>query len=241
MRFSLSRQIVDNPVNSVALSDSLIVAQNTEPETIDRLQGSLEYPFARFGLDDLILEVQGMIAQSDAIDPITGESRDVSRLRTRYWSLGLRRDPGAGNLAWGMSMGGETEGSDYSVRRIRSASFSPEWRAYVEWEMIEGLKLRFNVDGPRTTTRVSNFYGSVREPGLDPSFVSDTKTWVDRSASIRLQWRRRDHFELTANLASRPKTRTEETLTEFGSSMGSLLMTELVTTPRATLRFRWFR
>jgi hypothetical protein len=241
MRFVLSRERVDNPVRSVALSDSLIVAQNTSARTIDRAQASIEFPFERFGLDDLVLRAEGMVAQSDTIDPVTGETREVSGLRTRYWSLGLRRDPGGGSLAWGMSMSRATDGDDYAVRRIGEADFSAEWRAYVEWEPIDGLKLRANVDGPRWTTRRSNFFASVRRPGLDPSFVSSTTTRVDRTASISLEWRRRERFQIRASFSARPKTRTEESLATFGESNGSFLATEFARTPRATLRFRVFR
>lgn len=78
MRFSLARIVTENPVDSVALSDELIVSQNTSPQTVDRLQFSVDYPFENFGHEDLILSVSGLFSDSEVIDPITGELREVS-------------------------------------------------------------------------------------------------------------------------------------------------------------------
>lgn len=78
MRFALSRTEVENPVNSVALSDSLIVAQNTSPEIIDSLQVSFDFPMERFGHEDIILSIGARFSDSETIDPITGEKREVS-------------------------------------------------------------------------------------------------------------------------------------------------------------------
>jgi len=78
MRFSLARTETENPVRSVALSDSLIVSQNTSPKTIDSLQVSVDFPFERWGREDLILSVSGLITDSETIDPITGETREAS-------------------------------------------------------------------------------------------------------------------------------------------------------------------
>jgi hypothetical protein len=241
MRFELSHEEVENPVRSVALSDSLIVAQNTSPQKIDSARASVEFPFTRFGREDLILGLNGRIAQSNTVDPITGETRDVSGLTMRYWSAELRRDPGDGRLSWGVSVGHATGGANYSVRQISEWSQTREWGAFVEWEPIDGLKVRTNLDGPRTTMQRSSFFGAVREPGLDPSFIASTVTRMDRSASISLEWRRQDHIEITASLSTRPRILTAESLAPFGEAVASLLETEMARTPRATLRFRVYR
>lgn len=241
LRFELAREEVDNPVDSVALSDSIVVAQNTFPRTIERVQASVEYPFERFGREDLILSVNGSIRRSDTIDPVTGEAREVSGVRESQWWLDLRRDPGDSSLAWGFSLSGGANGTNYSVRRIRDSVQSREWRAFVEWELIDGLKLRANLDGPRWNMNRSSFYDAVREPGLLPSYFALTDTRIDRSASISVEWRRLEHFEIRASLSSRPRIRTEESLIADGATTGSLLATEIASTPRATLRFRYYR
>lgn len=241
MRFQLSHEEIENPVRSVALSDSVIIARNTSPQRIDSVRASVEFPFEPFGREDLILGINGRLAQSETIDPITGESRDVSGLTKRYWSVELRRDPGNSKLAWGMAIGHGTQGDNYSVRQIRESSESRQWQAFVEWEPIDGLKLRANLDGPRTTMQRSSFFGAVREIGLDPSYIASTMTRMDRSASIRLEWRRRDHVEISASLSTRPRVLTQESLTPFGQIATSILETEIARTPRAVLQFRVFR
>ena len=50
MRFQLARSETENPVRQVALSDSIIVSQNTSPKTIDSLQVSVD-------IDDLWVDV----------------------------------------------------------------------------------------------------------------------------------------------------------------------------------------
>jgi hypothetical protein len=65
-------------VRAVALTDSLVVSQNTFPEVVDRLQFSIDVPFERWGHEDLVLSVGGLFSQSETIDPITGETREVS-------------------------------------------------------------------------------------------------------------------------------------------------------------------
>jgi len=241
MRFELTREKRENPIQQVALSDELVVAQNTSPQWIDSIQASVELPFSRLGREDLILGIGGALSDSDTIDPVTGERRQVSGNPFRYWSINLRRDPRAGDLAWGFSVGKQAQGSQYSVRTVYEPSSSHQWDAFVEWEPIEGLKLRTNLDGPRTETWLSSLYPAVRAVGLDPSYFASTTTYVDRSASFTVEWRRRDNIEITASISTRPEIRTEESLTPFGATVGSLFATEIARSPRAMLRVRVFR
>jgi hypothetical protein len=241
LQLELSRRRIDNPVGIVALSESVIVAQNTYAQTIDEGRVSLEFPFEGMGREDLILSADLGLAESETIDPVTQEPREVSDLTSRYWSLGLRRDPGSGSLAWGFSVADQTAGLDYSARRIRDPSPGREWEAYVEWEPIEGLKLRTSLEGPSTSAERSLFYATVRAPGLEPSFVSRTSETVDRSASFSVEWRRRENLEIRASLSTSPKVREEESLTPFGGLPGPVLATETETTPQAEIEFRYYR
>lgn len=241
VRFELSREDRDNPIRSVALSDSLIVSQNTSPQRIDRVELSVDYPFAKFGREDLILNVRGGTARSETVDPVTGETREVSGQPRRFWSLELRRDPRAGNLAWGAFVGQQRRGSNYSVRDISDVSSTREWGGYVEWEVIDGLKLRANLDGPRTELWRSTFFPAVREPGLDPSFIAGTTRRMDSSASFTVEWRRRDHLEVRATFGTRPEIQTEESLTPFGAIAGDVFATDVAESPRAMIRVRVFR
>ena len=241
VQISLSRQRTDNPVRQVALTDELIVAQNSAPETVDSLNARIEYPFERFGREELILALNGYLSDSEAIDPITLEQREVSGNTKRQLWLELRRDPGTGRLSWGASIGRSVQGANYAVRSISVDESSEEWGGHVEWEVIDGLKLRLNVDGPRWEDDSTSFYGAVREPGLTPSFVATSRQEIDRQASLTVEWRRRDHFEIRGSLSTRPEVINVETLYPYGSPTGTMQTMTFAETPRATLRFRFYR
>jgi hypothetical protein len=241
LRLDLSRQRIDNPVRAVALSDSVVVAQNTSPRTVDSVGASLELPFEQVGRGDLILTASLQFADSQTIDPVTGVLREVSGVTGRYWSLGLRRDPGDGRLSWGFSAWHRTNGDDYSVRRIRDSRFSEDWDAWVEWEPVDRLKLRTSFNGPSTRVERSRFFGSVRAVGLEPSFISTRIRNVDSSASLSVEWRRHENFEISGYLSTSPEVRQEESLTPFGGANGPILATRTATTPRAQIRFRFYR
>jgi hypothetical protein len=241
IQLSLSRQRTDNPVRQVALSDELIVAQNSAPETVDSFNARVEYPFERFGREDLVLAINGYLSDSEAIDPITLEQREVSGQTKRQLWLEFRRDPGTSRLAWGASIGRYVDNPNYAVRSINTWRRGEEWEAYVEWEVIDGLKLRANVEGPNWEDASTSFYGAVRQPGLDPSFVATSRVEYDNSASFTVEWRRRDHFEIRASLSTNPEVRSVETLYPYGSVAGTAQATTFAETPRATLRFRYYR
>lgn len=270
MRFSLARSETENPVRSVALSDSLIVSQNTSPKTIDSLQVSVDFPFERWGHEDLILSVSGIITDSETIDPITGETREAASggggnfrgggggnnrgggnfsggnfgggnfggfVPRHLRQIGLRKDPGGGKWSWSVSYRDIEPSGNYSARQIRNSTGERRWNGSFTWEPIDGLYFRTNVDGPRTQTRESIFYGAVRAQGLDPSFSSLTTTRQGYQASFTVEWRR-ERLEITGSLTSRPDNRTGEVLIPFGEPAGALLETEIARTPRAMLRFR---
>ena len=240
LRVALNHEKVDNPVRQVALSDTLVVSRNTSAQTIDSLQASIEFPFERFGRDDLILQFNGRLSQSETVDPVTGEIREVSGVNSSFWNVGLRRDPGNSRLAWGMSVSNWNGGDNYSVRSTRTSRQSREWQAYVEWEPIDDLKFRTRLEGPRRDLRQTSYFDTVRAIGLNPFFYADTITSVDRSASFTVQWRRSERFEIRGSLSTRPKVRTVESLTPFGEAAGSLLATEIAMAPQASLRFRFY-
>jgi uncharacterized membrane protein YgcG len=279
MRFSLARIETENPVDSVALSDSLIISQNVSPEIVDRLQMSVDFPFERFGHEDLILSVSGLFSDSHTIDPITGETREVSSGGGNFSGGGgggnfsgggggnfsgggrggnfngvfngsftgftprslkqieLRKDPGGGKWSWSVSMRDIEPTGNYSVRQIRNSTGEHRWNASFTWEPVQGLKFRTNVDGPRTQTRESLYFGAVRAVGLDPTYVATNTTEQGTFTQFSVEWRR-ERLEITGTLASRPNNRTEEYLYPFGVTTPSFLAAESARTPRAMLRFR---
>ncbi|MGD8340042.1 MAG: hypothetical protein PVH89_04635 [Gammaproteobacteria bacterium] len=241
MRFELSREERDNPIRTVALSDSLFVSQNTSSQTIDSIRASVEVPFTRFNREDLILGIEGGGSTSDTIDPVTGEQREVSGNPWRFWNVQFRRDPRAGDLAWNVYAGRQTQGDNYSVRSINESTRSHEWGGSIEWEVIDGLKIRTELNGPSSESWTQTFFGAVRTLGLDPSFLASTVVRRDRQASVSVEWRGWNHIEIRASLSTQPKVRTVESLTAFGEMLGTMLVNEIESSPRAWLRFRVYR
>lgn len=240
LRFGFRHQVLENPVRSVPVSDTLTVSQNVSPEKINRLSASIEYPFERFEMENLILEAEVEIADSETIDPVTGEKREVSWGRPLEWSLGIRKDPGDGRWSWGIDLWKRDFNDNYSVRSIREEERDFEWSGFVQWEIIDSLWLRGRVQGPRDETELTRFFGSVREVGQAPSFISTTTSSRDSSVSFSIEWRRTPHLEVTASINPRPGTRTIETLTPFGEPMGTVQIREIPTTPSFQLEIRLF-
>ncbi len=240
LKFGFRHQNIQNPVRSVPLSDTLIVSQNTSPEKINRFSASVEYPFERFGTEDLILEAGVDISDSETIDPVTGEKRDVSWVRPLEWSLGMRKDPGEGRWAWGVNLWKRTDNDNYSVRSIREEDRDVQWGAFVEWEIIDGLKLRGRLQGPRNDSEISRFFATIRQVGQAPSYISTTTSRRDSSASFSVEWRRTPHLELTASINPRPGSHSIETLTAFGEPTGSLQIREIPRTPSFQIEVRLY-
>jgi len=241
LQFWLSRQITDNPVRQVALTDELIVAQNAFPETRDSLEGRFEFPFEGRGREDLIFAINGFVGDSETIDPITFEERPVSGYTERWLSIEMRRDPGTGRLSWGASVSRQVNGLDYGVRSIGSQETSEDWNAFVEWEVIDDLRLRFNVNSPWWRDDSETFYDTVRQPGLTPSFLSTEREEADRQASFTVDWRRRENFEIRASISTQPEVRNVETLYPYGSPTGTSQSVTYAESPQMTVRFRYFR
>ena len=277
MRVSLSRTETENPVNSVALSDALIVSQNTDPSIVDSLEFSVDYPFANWGQEDIILSIGARFSDSETIDPITGEVREVSSggsggfrggggggfngggggfngggggfggggfgggfggfVPEYFKRVELRKDPGDGRWSWALSARDVQPTANYSARQIRDSDGEQQWNASLTFEPFDGLRITGTVDGPRTQMSESLFYDSIRQVGLDPSFVAGTVTRRGKFAQISVEWRG-ERMEISGSVASRPDYRTEESLTAFGDPAGAFLATEIARSPRLTLSFR---
>jgi hypothetical protein len=205
------------------------------------LSAYLQFPFVLFGREDLVIRVEGQVSDTETIDPVTGQQREISGDLRRYWSVDLRREPGDGWLSWGFSIQHYVESDYYSVRSSGTSRNDREWSAFVEWEPVPDLKIRTNLSGPGSWYSIESLYPSVRTPVLEPSFLTSTRSYTDRYVSISVEWRRREHIEISGSLSNRPRTRTFETLTPFGGPSEAPFIREVATTPRATLRIRYYR
>jgi hypothetical protein len=261
MRFSLSRTETENPVNTVALSDSLTVSQNTSPSIVDTLQASVDFPLDRFGMEDMILSIGTRFSDSEMIDPITGEAREVSSggnfnnnggnanrggnfngnfngfVPKHLKQIELRKDPGDGRWSWSVSARDVKPTANYSTRQVRDSTGENRWNASVTFEPKSGLRLRADIEGPREQIRITNFYPGVRQIGLDPWYIAEATTSRGSQTSFTVEWRGQ-RFEVTGSLTSRSDVEVVETLTPFGALIGTLAIAETARTPRAMLRFR---
>ncbi|MGD2133457.1 MAG: hypothetical protein PVI23_11740 [Maricaulaceae bacterium] len=240
LELRLTRREVDNPVNTAALSDTVLVAQNTDPETIDTLNARTVVPLDRFNFENFVINANYQATRSETIDPVTGEEREVSNQFYQPWFVQLRKDPGEGDWSWGVSASQFNLGTSYSARSIVERETDSQMNAFVQWEPVDGLRLRANYStGGDEVTRIFLF-GATRTPGLDPSFISERVSRRDGSGSVSVRWRNPDRFEFTASLSSGADRRTEESLTAFGAMSGTSAIADHEASPEASLRLRIF-
>lgn len=240
LRFTLGRVKTLNPIRSVALTDSVIVSQNTFPEQRTWFNTSLEYPFERFGLPDYLFDIGFTVSDSETVDPVSLESRPVSWVRPLEWSLGFRKNPGDGQWSWGLNLWKRLNNADYRVRETRQQWQSHEWRAFAQYEIIDGLWLNAQVESARSESELSRFFSTVRRAGLDPSSLAYRESERDIGTSLSLQWRRQNYLEVTATINPRPAFHSEELLRDFGVATGSLQAREIARSPSAELRVRLY-
>ena len=118
MRFSVARTETENPIRLTALTDTIVIRQNTSPKTVDSLQISVDFPFERFGHEDLILSFSSLFTDSETIDPITGETREAAS-----GSFG----GGGGNFRGGGGGGGNFRGGGGSFSGGSFGGFTPRY------------------------------------------------------------------------------------------------------------------
>lgn len=238
VRLTLGYLKLLNPIRTVALSNSIIVSQNTFPEQRTWFDASVDYPFGRFGLDDLVLSAGFAVSGSETIDPVSREPRPVSWVRPLEWSLGLRKNPGEGQWSWGLNLWKRLYNDDYWVRETRDQWQSHEWNAFVQYEIVSGLRLSARAESPRNEMQLSRFFPAVRRGGLDPWFLAVTESRRDLATSLSLQWRRKNYLEVTATINSRPAFYSEQVLRSFSETTSTLLSREIDRSPGAQIQVR---
>jgi len=89
---------------------------------------------------DAELSVDAMSQRSEASDPLTGETRELSELEESILNIEFRRDLGA--FAWGAGYEREVETPLYRFDRIEVERDAEELTLWVETTAYAGLKLR---------------------------------------------------------------------------------------------------
>lgn len=240
LKASLGRYTLENPIRAVALNDSLIVSQNTRAEEVSWIEADIEYPFERFGMEDLVFEAGLNIRDSETVDPVTGQTREVSWAEPLEWNVGLRKNPGDGKWSWGFNVWRSINNRNYGVRESNLWQRSHQWRTFFQYEFFQGLRLNVQFESPRTERDLQEFFDSVRRPGLEPSFTALTNSRRASGTRVSLQWRRDRYLEITATINPQPRYESRELLREFGATEGTLLAREIAQSPRAEIRFRLY-
>jgi hypothetical protein len=111
-------------------------------------------------LESARLRVEGTWQESQATDPLTGETRPQSEIRESFISAEFRHDLRALNLAWGLDFEGERLAPEFRFDRITDETDADELELWVETTRFEGLKLRVfaaNLAGARETRERRSF------------------------------------------------------------------------------------
>lgn len=105
-------------------------------------------------LENASLRVEGTWQESEATDPVTGETRPQSEIQESFISAEFRHDLRALDLAWGIDYERERLAPEFRFDRFTDETDAHELEVWVETTGFEGLKLRVfaaNLADPRGT------------------------------------------------------------------------------------------
>jgi hypothetical protein len=122
-------------------------------------------------LENARLRVEGTWQDSEATDPLSGETRPQSEIQESFIAVEFRHDLRALDLAWGVDFERERVTPEFRFDRITDETDVHELEVWVETTRIEGLKVRFfaaNLASPRET-RERRSFDPDRNGALDGS------------------------------------------------------------------------
>jgi len=105
------------------------------------------------------LRFEGVWQESEATDPLTGESRAQSEIRESFVSVAFRQDLPGFSLAWGFDFERERLAPEYRFDRITRENDADDTELWIESTHFDGVKLRvfaanlFNAEEARDRTR----------------------------------------------------------------------------------------
>ena len=105
-------------------------------------------------LENARLRVEGVWQDSEATDPLTGETRPQSEIQESFISAEFRHDLRALDLAWGIDFERERLTPEFRFDRITDEVDVHELELWIETTRFDGLKLRVyaaNLADPRET------------------------------------------------------------------------------------------
>jgi len=238
LKLTMGHSSLENPIRSMPLSDSLVVSQNAFAEEVIYFNSSIEYPLERIGMEQLIVEAGLNWRDSKTIDPVTGQKRAVNWAIPLEWNLGLRKNPGESKWSWGMNLWKNVNNIQYGVRDTRYEQSSHEWRAFLQWEPINGLRLNARLDSARDNIGILDFYSRTRTTSLQPYYQSYFTGRRDSSPFFSIQWRREQYLEITATINPQPQFIAREYLTDLATGATGMQTRHIAEGPQVQLQIR---
>jgi len=144
LRVRLFHHWLDDVVDfvPVGLPDALIDAPgNIGHGTMDGIEISLRMPLQPL-LPGGTLTVAGTLRDTDVVDPLTGEHRQISDFVEDELKVELRQDLNTAKLAWGLTFQGSSGDSDFRSSEIDSFQELGRLDAFIETTWVAGTKIR---------------------------------------------------------------------------------------------------
>jgi hypothetical protein len=144
LRVRLFHHWLDDVVDFVPVGapDALIDAPgNIGHGTMDGIEISLRLPLQPL-LPGGTLTVASTLRDTDVVDPLTGEHRQISNFTENEIKAELRQDLNAAKLAWGLNYQGYSADSDFRSSEIDSFRQLHRLDAFIETTWIAGTKIR---------------------------------------------------------------------------------------------------
>jgi len=131
------------------------------------------------------IEIEGQIARSEVIDPITRRARSFSGFSDAYFDAELRQDIPAWSMAWGLEYEGESEFERFRLSERETYVEGPFLSAFVETTALP-VKVRLLAHNLTDTSfrRERHFFAPTRAD--DPSFSELRKRHFGRFLVLEL-------------------------------------------------------
>ena len=161
------------PVDRVALLDG--VGNIGEGER-DELEIGFTMPLAPLGLDSGLLKTTALWRRSRAIDPVTGEQREISEEAPFEGALQFSHDLPALKVHWGVNVELATETREFLIDEIRAERFGARVDVFAEYEPAPAWNIRFFANNltDRTFERERRIYDGARD--VAPLSYVETRT-----------------------------------------------------------------
>lgn len=173
----------------VVLVGGFAAPGNIGDGTRDVIAASIALPLSMNGFDLGLLQIDGTWRESEVIDSVTGESRDISGERPFSGDLTYTRDFPALDSTFGIRATLPWEETDYRIDQISLQEYSGFWRIYWDWQARQDLLLRVQVESPfkRELSRHRTHYDGLRSDNIIEG-TDERSSIMDPFVYFRFRW-----------------------------------------------------